>query len=250
MIDVRQGQAMVSGLRFLARTIAKAETPAWHNNVYQNDQPQSYDNFESDFGIPENFDLNTSAELVFPPPENSQGVILSEGDAPCAAPKSKDPFVWAYRTGTAQTIPGNLPDPPPLPHSGNFCADHNSTACDCMLIRADFPVTPEAVEIIEVSETLGSDAAALRARQLERNRQRRELRTDRKRYAARAQELNIRRAADILAQRKLAAQKLGDEKLAPPRSQAQTSESDLTTKKPPSAATVAGPPLTEVKSTA
>jgi hypothetical protein len=241
VIDVRNAQAILSGLRFLSRTIAKAETAAWHNNIYQNDQPQSCDSFESDFGLPANFDINTPLELAYSPPENPQGVILSEGGALYAPPKSKDPFVSVYRMGTAQTATNNLPDPPSMPYSGNYCADHQSTECDCMLIRADFPVTPESVEIIDVSETLGSDAAALRARQLERNRQRRQLRTDRKRYAARAQELNIRRAADILAQRKLVTQS----------AQAQASESVVAMKKPPAASSVATQPdLEEVQSTA
>ena len=211
VIDVRQGQAMLSGLRFLARTIAKAETPAWHNNVYQNDQPQSYDNFESDFDLPANFDLKTPPEVAFPPPENSQRVILSKerSDEPTGAPPLSPGFGDRVGNGTDNRplTTDNLPDPPPLPHSGHYCADHNSTTCDCMLIRADFPITPEAVEIIEVGETLGPDAAARRAKQLDNNRQRRELRTDRKRYEARAQDLNIRRAADILAQQKLAAQR-------------------------------------------
>ena len=69
------------------------------------------------------------------------------------------------------------------------------------------------VEIIEISDTQGSDAAARRGNQLARNRQRRELRSDRKRYAAIALEKNMRLAAEKLAERKLA-ERDAQEKLA------------------------------------
>jgi hypothetical protein len=230
VIDVRHAQAMLSGLRFVARTIAKADTEAWHSNAFQNDQPQSYDNFESEFGLPKNFDLTTPPEVASPP----------------LAEPSKS------QTDNRPPTTDHLPEPPPMPHSGNYCGDHHSSNCDCMLIRADFPVSPEDVEIVEVSETLGSDAAALRGNRLERNWQRRQLRSDRKRYAARALELNMRRAADRMAERKLAAQKLATEKLAAQGAQDQDSSgTSATGKKPPAAAVEShqSPPI-EVKSTA
>ena len=74
-------------------------------------------------------------------------------------------------------------------------------------VRPDSPVTPEMVEIVEVSRTRGPDAAALRAHQLERNRQRRQLRNDRQHYAQVALQHNLQRAAETLAQQKLAAER-------------------------------------------
>ena len=65
--------------------------------------------------------------------------------------------------------------------------------------RPDSPVTPEMVEVIEISRTEGADAAALRGNQLELNRRRRRQRADRKRYAAIAVQQNIRQAAEKLA---------------------------------------------------
>ena len=52
-------------------------------------------------------------------------------------------------------------------------------------------------------ETQGDEAVGLRDKQQQHNRQRRELRTDRKRYAAIALEKNMRLAAERLAERKL-----------------------------------------------
>ncbi len=74
-----------------------------------------------------------------------------------------------------------------------------------------FPISPENVEVCEIYETQGPDAAQVRCDQLERNRSRRQLRTDRKRYADIALRRNIRIAAENLADRraqeKLAAKK-------------------------------------------
>jgi hypothetical protein len=89
-----------------------------------------------------------------------------------------------------------------MPTAG-YCSEHGYD-CPDLVIGADHPVTPEMVEVLEVAETKGSDAAVLRGKQLERNRQRRHLRTDRKRYAAVAMQKNLRLAAEKLAERKLA----------------------------------------------
>jgi hypothetical protein len=78
--------------------------------------------------------------------------------------------------------------------------------CPELIIRADHPVTPDAIEILEVAETYGSEAAARRGSQLSRNRQRRLQTSNRKRYAAIALERNLRLAAEKLAQQKFAAQ--------------------------------------------
>ncbi len=68
------------------------------------------------------------------------------------------------------------------------------------------------VEILEISETEGSDAAARRGNQLARNRKLREMRSSSKRYAAIALEKNMRIAAEKLAERKLAETAAAQEK--------------------------------------
>jgi hypothetical protein len=101
-----------------------------------------------------------------------------------------------------------------------YCKD--GPGCPDHTIRADFPITPENVEVYEVFQTLGSAAAAIRGGQLQRNSQRRHLRSDRKRFAAIALERNMRLAAERLAAEKLAAE---------PAAQARPDQSEM--KKPP-----------------
>jgi hypothetical protein len=111
-----------------------------------------------------------------------------------------------------------------LPFSGHYCGDHHSSECECVRIRADHPVTPEMVEIVEVSQTHGSDAAAHRSKQLMRNSERRRINRDRKRYAAVAMEKNLSLAANCLAERKLAEQSLASASNVPPPKELTLSE--------------------------
>jgi hypothetical protein len=76
----------------------------------------------------------------------------------------------------------------------------------------------------EIQATQGDEALAERYKQQQHNRQRRQIRTDRKRYAAIALERNLRLAAERLAERKLAAAR-AEQNVEPPTS--------ATTKKPP-----------------
>ena len=80
--------------------------------------------------------------------------------------------------------------------------------------RPDSPVSPEWLELRDISNSQGADAADVRFRQLERNRARRELRNDRKRYADLALRLNLKKAAERLAERKVA-EKLAEAGIAP-----------------------------------
>ena len=83
-----------------------------------------------------------------------------------------------------------------------------------MDFRPDSPVSPEFLELRDITRVQGSDAATLRFRQLERNRARRQLRNDRKRYADLALRLNLKKAAERLAERKVA-EKLAEAGIAP-----------------------------------
>ena len=82
--------------------------------------------------------------------------------------------------------------------------------------RPDSPVSPEFLELRDITTTQGADAANVRFRQLERNRVRRELRSDRKRYADLALRLNLKKAAERLAEQKVA-EKLAEAGIAPRR---------------------------------
>lgn len=88
-----------------------------------------------------------------------------------------------------------------MPFSGNYCGDHHSRECECLRIRADYPVTPEMIEYLETSETYGPEVAAVRNKQLLRNADRRRLNRERKRYQAVAIEKNMLRAAEKMAAR-------------------------------------------------
>jgi hypothetical protein len=102
---------------------------------------------------------------------------------------------------------GNRTDNRPL-------ATDNSSAPADAAFRPDFPISPESLEIRDVTNTQGSDAAQVRCNQLERNRARRNLRNSRKRYADIALRLNLKQAAERLAESKLA-EKLAQLGIAP-----------------------------------
>ena len=89
------------------------------------------------------------------------------------------------------------------------------------------------VEVLEVAETMGPNAAALRGSQLERNRQRRQLRATRKRYAETALRHNIRIAAEKLAAKQIAANKLEAERTTQSVAQNIAAAPDSSAKKPP-----------------
>ncbi len=204
MIDPKRAHEIHSILRSAATNFRHPN--AWQASAYANDQsqpfPSSYEEFEAEFGLPEGIDIDAPPEVAFPPPDNlpqpgnlSPGVILSEE----RSDESKDPFVSAYGMGA----------PPLSPAVGDKVGDNFTDNLD---IRPDFPVTPEMVEIVEVSQTYGSDAAAIRAGQLQRNRQRRELARNHKRYAQIALQHNLKRAAEKIAAEKLAAEKAAAQK--------------------------------------
>jgi len=172
--------------------------------------------FESAEPAPD-LDLDTPPHRAFPP---------TPDDA--AAP----PLSPTFGDGVGSHSPHSLPQ---LPFSGNYCGDHHSRECECCRIRAGYPVTPEHVELVEVSQTSGPDAAAARSKQLLRNSERRRLTRDRKRYSAIALEHNLRRAADLLADRKLAERASPDQPDAPA---AHTPSPDQPSAKPPASAPI------------
>ena len=191
MIDPRRAQGLLKALRMAKENLKDIEH--WHDTPYHNEDAGAYDNFEAEYGLPLGVDLNAPPEVAFPPPHGSSG-FSSRAQAAASAAAVEGP---AFSGAAA------LPDLSPMPTVA-YCKD--GPGCPEHTIRADFPVTPETVEIYEVLQTEGSDAAARRGNQLERNRQRRQQHSDRKRYAAIALERNMRIAAEKLAEQKLAAE--------------------------------------------
>jgi len=183
MIDPKRANSLLSILRLASLNLRHPEK--WQTNLYHSDQPAEV-NLAQEFGLPRDLDLDTPPEVAFPSPPAS-----ASGDRPLAAANCFSS---------------------PMPTAG-FCSEHGYD-CPDLVIRADHPVTPEAVEIHEIAQTQGSDAAARRGNQLERNRQRRQLRAVRKRYAAIALEKNMRLAAEKLAEQKLAAQRSAEKATA------------------------------------
>jgi hypothetical protein len=84
-------------------------------------------------------------------------------------------------------------------------------------------VTPDVVELEEIRQTQGDDAVLARSAQMLRNERRRTFHSERKRYAEIAMNMNLRRAAETLAERKLAEQ--------------QAQQKPDTAKKPPASVT-------------
>ena len=190
MIDPKRAQQLLSVLRLASRNLLHSDK--WQPSVYHTEVSGPAIDLAAEYGLPRDLDLDTPPERAFP-----QSVILREE----RSDESKDPFISAYRTGE-----GVFPDSP-MPTVA-YCKD--GPGCPEHTIRADFPVTPANVEVYEVFQTLGSDAAAIRGGQLERNRQRRQLHSDRKRFAAIALQKNLRLAADRLAEQKLAEKDVQD----------------------------------------
>ena len=169
MIDLKRAHALMSVLRLMSLNFRHADK--WQTNLYHSDQAAEVD-VAQEYGLPRDLDLDSPPEIAFPPQANTSSscVILSEE----RSDESKDPFASAKNTGALD-------------------------------VRPDFPVSPEFLELRDIHNTQGEQAEALRFRQLERNRAHRELRTNRKRYVDLALRLNIKSAAEHLAERKLAA---------------------------------------------
>ena len=212
MIDPKRAQLILSALRMAANNFKNAD--AWKPSAYINNHSATYlskyDEFEAEYGLPKDIDLEAPPEVAFPPP--------TPVGAPPLSPAVGDRV-------------GNLgwPVPAAVAGAGAFLEGANPPAEPAF--RPDHPITPEMVEIVEISETEGADAAARRGNQLERNRQRRQQRADRKRYADIALNRNLQ-----LSAQKIAAEKLAAEKAAAARAQPDPSE----TKKPPTRAAAEG----------
>jgi len=182
MIDLKSADRLLAVLRLASRNLLKSDK--WPATPIHSDQPGPAIDLAAEYGLPNNLDLSTSPEVAFP-----EIVILSEEHSD----ESKDPYI---------SVGGpRLPDPSPMPTAG-IC--HHGPDCREHVIRADYPFTPQLVELHDVLETEGQEAAALVYKQQQRNSHRRYMNAGRKRYAAIALEKNMRLAAEKMAERKLA----------------------------------------------
>ncbi len=178
MIDPKRANSLLSVLRLMSLNFRHPEK--WQTNLYRSDQPAEV-NIAQEFGLPGDLDLDTPPEVAFP---------LNESGS----------------MGGPQ-----LPD---VGNCGVAATDNRPLTTDNLDFRPDSPVSPEFLELRDISTTQGADAANLRFRQLERNRARRQLRCDRKRYADLALRLNLKKAAERLAEQKVA-EKLAEAGIAP-----------------------------------
>ena len=192
VIDRHSANLLLSVLRVASSGLRHPEK--WQPSLYESAEPALNVDVAAEYGLPADLDLDTHPAIAFPPTANSHGVILSE-EVAVATDESKDPFVLPDSSG--------LPPLPEMPFSGHYCADHQSRECECCRIRPDYPLTPEMVEVVEVTEAYGPEVAAVRSKQLMRNTERRRLNREHKRYEAVALERNMRRAVEVMTQRKL-----------------------------------------------
>ena len=188
-IESRSARDLLAVLRVASGNFRHPEK--WQPNLYESDEPAPDIDIAAEFGLPADLDIDTPPAVAFPAPTNADAPPFSAASA-------------GERVGTDNRQPATDNSLPELPFSGHYCADHQSRECECCRIRPDYPLTPEMVEIVEETETFGPDVAAIRSKQLVRNTERRRLNRERKRYEAIALERNMRRAVEIMTQRKLA----------------------------------------------
>ena len=210
MIDLHRADRLTRLLSLASRNLFKADEwptgSAFHAaDPDEVDEPTELDEHSeidvaAEYDLPNDLDFARRPEDVFPPPPPD---VSSRPEHPPSLGLSSR----AERSGVEGPAFSSLvadSSLPQLPLSGHYCGDHASRECECNRIRADYPVSAETVEMYETSRELGPDAAAARYKQLQLNRGRRQLIRDRKRYEAIAIEKNMRRAAEIMAERKLA----------------------------------------------
>lgn len=211
MLDLKRADRLIRVLTVASRNLLKADKwPA--APVFHSDQAVEVD-VAAEYGLPQDLDLDTPPEVAFPPSEPDFSDLSSSAQAAASA------------TGVERPE-----SPHPAPGSPYTISDGE------IEFSPEFPISPENVEVCEIYATQGPDAAQVRCDQLERNRQRRDLRLNRKRYADVALRRNIRVAAEKLARKKLAEQQT-QEKLAAgrpaPASLAGVGVSPDVAKKPP-----------------
>jgi hypothetical protein len=92
MIDPRRAQVIVSALRLASRNLKYSHPVIWHENPYANKNSIAYDEFEAEFGLPANLDLDMPPEVAFPEPRPYAGLATRpEPDTSPGLPPKKRP---------------------------------------------------------------------------------------------------------------------------------------------------------------
>jgi hypothetical protein len=204
MIDPKRAHEIHSILRSAATNFRHPN--AWQTSAYINDQsapfPNSYEEFEAEFGLPEGIDLTAPPEVAFPPPpEPAFSDLSSRAQAAAAADGVEGPAVFPVSRNDRAPL---FPD---IPTSG--VRDYTAEG---IFIEA----TPEDMELNEILKEQGYKAFDRRAREHQRNQDRRKqrklFRANYERYVAEAKAHNIQLAAEHLLKEKLAAEKAAVQK--------------------------------------
>ncbi len=207
LIDPRRAQLILSALRQAAKNLK--DYPLWRASVYVNDHSETYlahyKNFETEFGLPQDLDIDQRPEVAFPPPE------------PVAAEAPPDAPVLAG------------PDPT------------SSVAFPAYQIT---PEDVELIELETTQgEAAMLKRAAQQEANARRREQRKKARADYQRYSAAAQLRNLQLAAQQLVAEQLAAAKAkhpspatGSTQSTPAVGTLASEPADASTKKPPAPA--------------
>jgi hypothetical protein len=201
--QARPARVILSYLRQAADNFKRLE--AWQTSAFLNDHsaayPASYQEFEAEFGLPEGIDLNAPLEVAFPPPEPAFSDLSSRAETAASAGGAEGPGFspGGPRFPSFERAP-LFPDIP-----APYVRDYNAEA------EAAFEATPEDMELNEILKEQGYKAMERRAREhqrdADRKKQRKLFRANYARYAAEAKLKNIQRAAEKLMKEKLAAEK-------------------------------------------
>jgi hypothetical protein len=208
MIDLKRADFLLKSLRFAAQALKTSDK--WQASVYHTDAPAPAVNLQSEYGLPEDTDLDTPPEVAFPPPPESVQMgapPLSPafgdrvGDVGCPIPLSFG-GVGPVHGGSILPSLDRTPLIPEIPAPG--VRDYTAEG---IFIEA----TPEDMELNEILKEQGYKAFDRRAREHQRNsarrKQRQHFRANYQRYVAEAKATNIQRAAEQLIKEKLAAEK-------------------------------------------
>jgi hypothetical protein len=201
MIDPRRAQGLLKALRFAKENLRDSlkENSDWHATPYHTEDAEAYDNFESDYGLPDNLDVSAPPEVSFPSPplEPPLGVILSGGGfAAGVEGPAFDLSSRAQRSGV---------EGPAFSPATPYIRDYMAEAEEAMQTH------PEDIELEEVMKKYGYKAWDNRAKEHQRNerrrRQRKYFRANYDRFVAEANARNIQRAAERLYQERVAAER-------------------------------------------
>ncbi len=208
MIDLKRADFLLKSLRFAAQALKSSDK--WQPSVFHSDVAAPAVDLATEYGLPEDLDLNVRPEVAFPSPpapqtdnwqpatDNFRGCPV-QADFACAG---------GFPHG-AHPLPPNIDRPPHIPViPPPVVRDYMAEAEIAMN-----EVTPQDLELHEIMQTEGLKAMDRRAREhqrdADRKRQRKLYRANYERYVAEAKLKNIQLAAE-----KLLAQRLADEKAA------------------------------------